>query len=253
VDVARVTAVRAVEAVEVARVRLAQAIGAPAEKVDAAPLTATSPGPPPAFDARAHPELRARAAAVDAARSEVKTFSRSYYPRLGLLLGLWGRGSGIEASGAMPGGANGLLPDTVNWAAGVMVTFPVFDVFDLRWRERAAESRVVAESSQYREVQDRLAARTATAHARLRAALAAAETTPVQLQAAREAHTQTETRYRVGLAPIIDVADTSRLLTQAEIEDALARLGVWRAWLELAHAGGDLAPFLSRASESGSP
>ena len=45
----------------------------------------------------------------------------------------------------------------------------------------------------------------------------------------------------------MDVADAQRLLLQAEIDDGLARLNVWRAHLGVAIAAGDLGPFLERA------
>jgi outer membrane protein TolC len=51
-------------------------------------------------------------------------------------------------------------------------------------------------------------------------------------------------RYQAGLATVVDVADAQRLLTQAEIEDSLARLRVWRALLTLAASQGNLEPFL---------
>jgi len=41
------------------------------------------------------------------------------------------------------------------------------------------------------------------------------------------------------------VADAERLLTQAEIDDALARLGVWRGLLDVAIAAGDIQPFVN--------
>jgi hypothetical protein len=41
----------------------------------------------------------------------------------------------------------------------------------------------------------------------------------------------------------------ARGLTQAAIDDALARLGVWRALLGVAAAEGDLTPFLGLAGE----
>jgi outer membrane protein TolC len=56
-------------------------------------------------------------------------------------------------------------------------------------------------------------------------------------------------RYQSGLAPIDDVAQAQRLLVQAQIDDALARLNVWRALLEIATARGDLQPFLAEASQ----
>jgi hypothetical protein len=42
----------------------------------------------------------------------------------------------------------------------------------------------------------------------------------------------------------VEVAEAQRLLLQAEIEDNLARLTVWRATLGQALAQGDLQPFL---------
>jgi hypothetical protein len=41
------------------------------------------------------------------------------------------------------------------------------------------------------------------------------------------------------------VAEAQRLLTQSEIDNALAQLGVWRAMLGVAAAQGDLTPFLA--------
>jgi len=38
-------------------------------------------------------------------------------------------------------------------------------------------------------------------------------------------------------------------LTQAQIDDGLARLNVWRALLRVATAAGDIQPFLSNASQ----
>ena len=42
----------------------------------------------------------------------------------------------------------------------------------------------------------------------------------------------------------MEVAEADRILAQAEIDDALARLGVWRGLLGIAAASGDLEPFL---------
>ena len=71
-----------------------------------------------------------------------------------------------------------------------------------------------------------------------------AENTPIQLRAARATETQARARYQAGLANIVEVADAQRLLVQAEIDDALARLGVWRGLFLMAAAKGDLEPFL---------
>ena len=71
------------------------------------------------------------------------------------------------------------------------------------------------------------------AAATLDGARSIAANTPVQVSAARAAAEQATARYQAGLGNIDEVAEAQRLLTQAEIDDALARLGVWRALLAL--------------------
>jgi outer membrane protein TolC len=75
------------------------------------------------------------------------------------------------------------------------------------------------------------------------AARAIAQNTPIQLAAARQSETQARARYDAGLASIVEVADAQNLLTQAEYQDAAARVDVWRALLTQAVASGDLAAF----------
>ena len=67
--------------------------------------------------------------------------------------------------------------------------------------------------------------------------------TPVTLGAAREAEQQAIARYQAKLATADDVAQAQRLLAQAEIDDAVARLDAWRAILRYAYARGDLELF----------
>ena len=71
-----------------------------------------------------------------------------------------------------------------------------------------------------------------------------AENTPIQLTAAQDTLTRAQARYDSGLTNIIEVAEALRLLAQAEIDDAVARLAVWRALLAAAKLQGDLTPLL---------
>jgi outer membrane protein len=43
----------------------------------------------------------------------------------------------------------------------------------------------------------------------------------------------------------VEVADAEGLLAQAEMDDAVARLNVWKGLLAVAYAQGDLQPFLN--------
>jgi outer membrane protein TolC len=81
----------------------------------------------------------------------------------------------------------------------------------------------------------------------VKAAKTIAENTPAQVKAAQMALDQATARYKAGLVPIDDVAQTQRLLVQAQIDDSVARLNVWRAFLRLQFVRGDLQPFLDQA------
>jgi outer membrane protein TolC len=80
------------------------------------------------------------------------------------------------------------------------------------------------------------------------AALRIAANTPVQLKAAQESALRARARYDAELSSITEVAEAQRLLAQAEIDDAVARLGVWRALLAAAAVRGDIKPFLQQVS-----
>ena len=93
----------------------------------------------------------------------------------------------------------------------------------------------------------------AEAQVKLEGARRVAENTPIELKAAREGETQSRTRYESGLATIVEVAESESLLVQAEIDQGLARLNVWRRLEGVAAAQGNLQPFLElvRAQSKG--
>jgi outer membrane protein TolC len=159
------------------------------------------------------------------------------------------RGTGILPDGTTLGGLNGLGPNVQNWGVGFTVTFPLFDLASIRARQAEQSAAVRVESSRYDQTMAELTGRLNTAKAQLDGARRMAENTPLQVQAAGAADRQATARYQVGLGTIVDVADAQRLLTEAEIDDSLARLAIWRAKLTLAATQGDLQPFLQETSK----
>jgi outer membrane protein TolC len=141
---------------------------------------------------------------------------------------------------------NGLLPQTPNWATGLSVNFPMLDIFSIRSRQRIEASNAAEEKARYDQVIQNLRAQDARAKALIEGASRIAENTPVQLKAAQEAEVRARARYGAQLTNVIEVAEAQRLLAQAEIDDAVARLGVWRALLVVATVQGDLKPFLQQ-------
>ncbi len=253
--VARNQLIQAQQTVALNQATLAEALGLAGTlvTVDPGPLLALPPAtalPVPDFDS--HPLARAQAAAVETVRAREHVLDRSYFPRFNLQAAFSGRGTGARLDRRLIEG-KGLLPDTPNWATGISVSFPLFDIFALRARREAEASNETAERARYEQTIQNLTAQDARARTLVEAAQRIAENTPFQLKAAQEAETQVRTRYEFGLATITDIADVQRLLSQAEVDDALARLGVWRALLAAARSQGDLTPFLQHVVNAPSP
>jgi outer membrane protein TolC len=249
---ARTQQIQAQQAVEVARANLSQFVG-----LEPAQITVSAPRllqlPPEQtmapVDTATNPLSMAQNAVVEQLRSELRTLERSYFPRFFLQGSASARGTGDELNGADLGGLSGLAPTTQNYAVGLSVTFPVFDLAAIRAHEAGQSATIRAEAARYQQIATDLKAQWNVAVATLGGARSVAANTPVQVAAARAATSQATARYQSGLGNIDEVAEAQRLLTQAEIDDALARLGVWRGLLAVAAAAGDLQPFVAEASQ----
>jgi outer membrane protein len=199
---------------------------------------------------KTHPLARSQAAAVESAQARQQALDDAYYPRVYLQGGLNGRGTGFDSTGAPQSGTEGLLPDRGNWFAGAVIYFPVFDIFNINARRSIEEGVQRAERAKFDEV----ALRLLTQERRLRADMAAvqeiATKTPVQLRAAQDAQTQATIRYQNGLGTLADVAEAQQLLARAEIDDAIARLSIWRVLSQASKVQGDIAPFLQMVENS---
>ena len=246
---ARTQWIQAQTNVEVRRATLAELVGNRTIELDYAQLLAPTPSELPIAAAiTSHPAAEREAALVNQQQARLSALAHSYVPQFNALASVSGRGSGTDISGIFPGGANGLAPSTVNWAVGVQMTFPAFDFFSLRAQKKVQAAAVRAEQASYDQLVDDLSAGVQVAQAQLAGARQAALNTPFELTAAQQSEAQQRARFQAGLATVIDVAAAENILVQAEADDAVARLNVWRALAGVAAARGDLAPFLVKLS-----
>lgn len=244
---ARVNLARARQQDAISRALLASILGIADSRVEIqeSGLVGGLPGvSPEAATVTANPAAAVQQGRVEESRSQVHVLDRSYYPKLYLQSNVYGRGSGVDPTGKFLGGSEGLGPDRYNWAAGVTVTFPVFDIFTIRSKKAMETANERAEEARYDQTLQDLTGQLRKAQASLDGARKVAENTPLELEAAHTTETQVRARYQAGLATLVDVSDAESLLVQAEIDDALARLAVWQNLASVAAAQGDLAPFL---------
>jgi outer membrane protein TolC len=249
---ARTQLAQALQAADVAKAVLSQFVGIqpPQLNVSAPRLLQLPPDQIlPAFDAAQNPVSAEENALIEQKKAELQIFEKSYVPRFTAQGVAYARGTGASLNGARQGGLNGLAPDTQNYAVGFSVTFPLMDFATIRAREAEKSAAVRAETARYEEIATELTAQWNVAQAALAGSQAVAANTPVQRSSAEAAVQQATARYQSGLGTIVEVADAERLLTQAQIDDGLARLNVWRALLRVATVAGDIQPFLAEAGQ----
>jgi outer membrane protein len=192
-----------------------------------------------------HPLARDQMASVRQVQAEEKIVQRSNYPRLFLQGEAFGRGSEVPNNGSIIGNWNGAAPARGNWVTGITILFP--DVFAFKARsaeEQIAKANERSQQAHYDQTIQDLTGQIRAARDQLKGAELVAQETPTELAAARQSETQSRTRYQSGLATLVEVAEAENLLAQAEMDDAIARLNVWRGFFGVAYAQGDLQGFL---------
>jgi outer membrane protein len=239
---ARIQLIQAEQAEQVARVGLARWLGVNTAdvQIDTGRVLTVPATSPASAEIGRHPLAETQRAALESVRAARNVVNRSFAPRVSFQTAYSVRGSGALADG----GTHGLAFNTPNWAAGITATFPLFDWFSVRERARIEAQNERAEQATYDGILRELSSRSVQAAAEMDGARRVAENTPIQLSSARILEQQARARYDAGLADIIEVAEAQRLLLQAEVTDAVARLSIWRALLMDAAARGDLSDLL---------
>ncbi|HEV2274504.1 MAG TPA: TolC family protein [Acidobacteriaceae bacterium] len=205
---------------------------------------------PPAEDLQAtpiasHPAVEQQAALVEQQKASLTALSRSYAPVFYLYGSASGLGSGLSSSTSFEAGSSGLAPGQFNWLVAAQVTFPALEIFTIHEQKKQQQEIERSQEAQYRQTLSDLSTQARQAMEVLDGARRIARNTPTELAAARAGEQQQRTRYQSSLATVVEVAVAESLLRQAEADDALARLSVWRALAGLAIARGDITPFLN--------
>ncbi|MBV9083997.1 MAG: TolC family protein [Acidobacteriaceae bacterium] len=251
-DAAETQRMQAERSVDIARATLAEYTGIALKIAELQPAALLGDAPErmaqPAAVAN-HPAAREQKAVIGESEARLAILGHTYRPIFNLQFAGFARGTGALTNGAALGGVNGLAPTYFNAAAGVTIDFPLLSFPSLRAQESQEAAIERSASATHRQVIIELEAQRSSAEASLAQARNIAAETPKEVADARTGLEQANAQYRSGLATIVAVAEAHRLLTQAEIDDSLAKLAVWRALLELESAQGDITHFLQEASK----
>jgi outer membrane protein len=218
----------------------------PAHLLDGTPTVTDEDAP---FQSDQHPVIAEQKAVTAQSSAQLHALERSWIPQFNVEGAAFARGTGAESDGQRLAGANGLAPTVPNYAVGLNVTFAFMDFASIHARDAAQAATVRANRGNEQLANRNLQEQFAKAKAAVRAAREVAANTPVEKRAAHTAFDQARARYQAGLAPIDDLAQAQRLVVQAEMDDSIARLSVWRALLQLDASRGNIQPFVQIVSK----
>lgn len=250
IALAETQVIQAEQAVGVSKAALAQMLGIPPAEVDAAAGRLTEL--PPALElaegtVNEHPLLREQRVAIDEVKARQAALDKIWYPRFLMQGATYARGTGAFPDGRTGGAASGLGPNIANWGVGFTMLFPLLEQPSIRARQSIEVHKERGEAARLEVMQRDLNGQLEKAKAILDGARKIARQAPVQLAAAKAVEQQATARYKAGLTSIVEVAEAQRLLSQADADNALAKLNVWRALLAVAATKGDLREFLDKA------
>jgi outer membrane protein TolC len=171
---------------------------------------------------------------------------KSYLPKILLAGGIWGRGTSIDYADNYNYKAlsNGLGYQRFNYAAGVALTYNLFDL--VHRKDKLAVNNYNIQASNYGLEQQQQALNTALQQAQtaINTAELNLQSLPVQLQAATAAYDQKLAQYRAGIINLVDLTNASFVLYQAQT-DYVEVLNDWmQANLDKAAATGNLDLFI---------
>jgi outer membrane protein len=188
-------------------------------------------------------------AVLSTAMAQRRVLNKEYAPVFHFLGGFNLRGSGqdLDATGRQSQGGSGVFPTVPNYQVAMIVNWNFLDWFRIRQEKKIQDQRIAAQQQELNLILQNVKTEDLKARAQIRTAVALAANMPVQVEAAEVAVRQAQARYKTGLGSVAQVAEANTLLAQSRMQEAIARLGVWRAMLQVSSVHGDLKPFMAEA------
>jgi outer membrane protein TolC len=219
-------------AIDDARAELAALLSRDAASLDGRPESLPAPTLALSSDeivARAladRPDVHAQADAIAREESAVKLAERNQYPDFEVSLGRFQNTDARDGFGAM-----------------LSMTLPIFNRAKYAAGIGEAGARLRAAEADRRRLEDRVRREIAQAYLRARTALLQYELfAKTHIPQAEQALRVTESGYRTGAVPFLDLVDTLRSIESVHLEHVMARADFEKAYADLELAAGTELP-----------
>lgn len=189
-----------------------------------------------------HPHYQTLEAQKNSTAAGLKGIQKSWVPQLDIWGNLYARGSGVDATGQInkPDGFN--LSRT-NAGVGVQLSFPVLQFSKVNIKTKLYESLLKADEARLAQAQLDISKQTATALQQYQLDVKIAAQSPILLNAANDVYEGLKISYDAGLIDYTQFAQAQYELLKAEVNNANARLQLWRSLLSVALSRGNLNLF----------
>lgn len=189
-----------------------------------------------------HPFYQSLQAQKNTTTAALKEVEKSWVPQLDFWGNLYARGSGVDPSGAVHKW-DGLGFSRTNAGIGLQLSFPVLQYSKVNIQKKQYRSLLKADDAKLSQARLDIGKQTETALMQYRQDVKIAEKTPVLLKTASDVYQGLKLSYETGLIDYARLSQAQYELFKAEINDATARLQLWRSLLGVAIAKGDLHVF----------
>lgn len=172
----------------------------------------------------------------------LKEIQKAWAPQLDLWGNAYARGSGVEANGDV-NKLNGVGLSRTNLGFGVQLSFPILSYSKLNIQKKQYQFFLEADNSRLAQAQLDISKQIETAVMQYQQDVKIANKSPELLKAASDVYEGLRLSYETGLIDFTRLANSQYELQRAEVNNANARLQLWRSLLSIAVAKGNLNLF----------
>ena len=189
-----------------------------------------------------NPHVQTLLAQRNTTAAGLKEIQKLWVPQLDIWGNLYGRGSGVNASGQV-NKSDGFNLSRTNAGIGVQLSFPVLQYSKVNIQKKQMEFLLTADDAKLTQAQLDISKQTAGAMQQYRQDVKIAAKSPHLLKSATDVYSGLKLSYETGLIEYTRLAQAEYDLLKAEINDAGIKLQLWRSLLALSVAKGNLNLF----------
>ena len=197
------------------------------------------------FSAINHPFYQNIEAQKNNTEAGLKEIQKSWMPQLDIWGNVYARGSGVDAQGNI-NKADGFNLSRTNTGIGVQLSFPVLQFSKVNSRKKQYQFLLKADEARLAQAQLDIHKQTESALLQYQEDVKIADRSPLLLKSAGDVYEGLKLSYEAGLIDYTRLSQAQYDLLKAEVNEAGARLQLWRSLLTIAIAEGDLSIFLEQ-------